>query len=289
MNRLFTIVLFAAFVFPAFGQSLDDLVFENQNEKSEFVSADFKTTSVVNFHTVRGPAQKELLFSVKHRFANVSSGLYDFYGMDIVQSARIGFEYGVFDNLSLGIGRSTREKAFDGFVKYRFISQQTGKSDIPVSVALVAGTDIKTNRWKEEDVEYPQGSGMSYFYQLILARKCSERLSLQFLPTLVHQNLVKLNADPNDTFAAGISGRYKISARATFNAEYFYIVNPPESVNFKNPLSLGFSFDTGGHIFQINFSNAPAMTERHALTQTAGSWMDGDFALGFSIYRTFSF
>ena len=140
----------------------------------------------------------------------------------------------------------------------------------------------------------PATEGMKVFtdtekYQLILARKCSERLSLQFLPTLVHQNLVKLNADPNDTFAAGISGRYKISARATFNAEYFYIVNPPESVDFTNPLSLGFSFDTGGHIFQINFSNAPAMTERHALTQTAGSWMAGDFALGFSIYRTFSF
>lgn len=289
MNRLFLLLFLAMAFSVSYAQSLDDLVSEDKNSEPEVVLADFKTTSVVNFHTVRGPAQKELLFSVKHRFINVSSGLYDLFGLDAVQSARIGFEYGFLDNLSVGIGRSTREKSLDGFLKYRFISQKNVKGGSPVSMAFIAGTDIKTNRWKEEEIDYPSGSGMSYFYQIIFARKFSERISLQILPTLVHQNLVKLKDDPNDTYAAGISGRYKISARATFNAEYFYVMNPPESVDFKNPLSLGFSFDTGGHIFQINFSNAPAMTERHALTQTAGSWMDGDFALGFSIYRTFSF
>lgn len=289
MNRFYLVILLAAASLFASAQSLDELVFSDGNENNSPVTADFKTTSVVNSHTVRGPAQKELLFSVKHRFANFSRGLYDFYGLDIVQSARIGFEYGLFDNLSVGVGRSTLEKAIDGFMKYRFISQKRDGQGAPLSIALVVGADIKTNRWKTEGIDYPAGSGMSYLYQVIFARKFSDRLSLQLTPGMVHQNHVKLRDDFNDTYFTGISGRFKISARTSFNAEYFYVLNPPASVEYINPLSLGFSFDTGGHIFQVNFSNAPAMTERHFLTQTVGSWLDGNFALGFSIYRTFVF
>lgn len=271
------------------GQNLDDLVFADEKNKPTAITADFKTTSVVNSHTIRGAGQNELLFSVKHRFANFSLGHYDLFGFDIMQSARIGFEYGILDNLTVGIGRSTLEKTVDGFVKYRFITQKRDGGGAPISVAFVVGSDIKTNRWKLEGVNYPSASGMSYFYQILIARKFSDRISIQIIPGLVHQNMVKLSEDPNDTWVTGVSGRFKISSRISFNAEYFYVYNPPVSVEFINPLSLGFSFDTGGHIFQVNFSNAPAMTERHIFTQTAGSWLDGDFALGFSIYRTFSF
>jgi hypothetical protein len=104
---------------------------------------------------------------------------------------------------------------------------------------------------------------------------------------MIHKNLVPANADKNTSFALGVGGRLKLSQRVSFNAEYFYYPDDQTTLKRTNALSLGFDIETGGHVFQLHFSNAQAMFERAYITETAGEWGKGDIFFGFNISRTF--
>ena len=124
-----------------------------------------------------------------------------------------------------------------------------------------------------------------------MARKFNEQFSLQISPTLIHRNLVKTVFDNNDIYSVGFSGRYKISRRIAFNAEYFPVYRPALSNanNYINSFSVGFDIETGGHVFQILLSNSVGMIEKTFIGETTDSWMNGGLHLGFNISRVFSF
>ncbi|KRO63801.1 MAG: hypothetical protein ABR80_01735 [Cryomorphaceae bacterium BACL11 MAG-121015-bin20] len=108
---------------------------------------------------------------------------------------------------------------------------------------------------------------------------------MQLSPTIVHNNLVEINDEPNDKYSLGIGGRQKLTKRISLNAEYFYQLN--DKIN-NNVLSLGFDIETGGHIFQLHLSNSSAMIDPEFITQTTGEWLKGDIYFGFNISRVFT-
>ena len=130
-------------------------------------------------------------------------------------------------------------------------------------------------------------SRMSYYYQMILGRKFTSKFSLQFTPTLLHRNLVAAN-DENDIYAVGVGTRYKLSKRIAFVVDYFYLINGLPAEKNENPLSVGFDIETGGHVFQLHFSNAVGMNERAFLTETTGKWSKGEVRFGFNLSRVFT-
>lgn len=130
-------------------------------------------------------------------------------------------------------------------------------------------------------------SRIGYYGQLILGRKFSEGFSLQFMPTVVHRNLVATPGDPNDMLAAGVGARLKLSKRISLNVDYYYRLNPNPSDGTQNPLSVGFDIETGGHVFQLHFTNAVGMNEKVFLTETTNKWTKGDIQFGFNISRSF--
>lgn len=257
----------------------------SDSTSSDQVTGTFKATRLVNGHTVETNSEGVLLFLISHRFGTLNSGAYELFGLDQA-TIRLGLEYGITDRIDIGIGRSSLEKTFDGFLKYKLLQQQTDKG-WPVTLTLFSSAAVRSLKWPEEEYNLEFRHRLAYTQQVLLARKFTERLSLQLSPTLVHHNLVPLRQDENNVFALGGGGRFKITKRTSFNAEYYYLLSHQTRQDFRNGLSLGFDIETGGHVFQLIFTNAQGMVEKFFVSRNTGYWSDGDIYFGFNISRVF--
>jgi hypothetical protein len=266
----------------------DDLLkgVEDTSPKKEYTTHAFKSSRVINGHSMELIGKGVLDFRILHRFGRVNQGAKELFGLDQA-SMRMGFDYGLSNNLTIGVGRTTFNKELDGFIKYRPVRQAKGPGASPLSVVLVAGISVNTVKDNTPGKETTLTQRTGYYYQTILGRKFSERFTLQLSPTLVHRNEVA-KEDENDIYAVGIGSRFKLSRRVALVADYFYVANGlPKEVN-RNPLSLGFDIETGGHVFQLHFSNTNGMNERAFITQTTDSFFKGDIRFGFNLSRVFT-
>ena len=199
---------------------------------------------------------------------------------------RLGFDFGLTKNLMAGIGRSTNKKELDGFFKYRVIHQAKGPGALPFSFLVVGGGSMTLLRSDTSRKTY-FSQRIGYYGQAILGRKFSEGFSMQLMPTIVHRNMVPTINDPHDLLAAGIGTRMKLSKRMSLNVDYYYRLNPNPADGTKNPLSIGLDIETGGHVFQLHFTNAIGMNEKVFLLETTNDWAKGDIQFGFNISRSF--
>ncbi len=257
--------------------------------RTDYTTATFKTTRLINGHSIENTGAGILDLKVSHRFGTLNKGAYEWFGLDNA-TMRIGLDYGLTDRLMIGVGRSTFEKQYDGFFKVKLLRQSKGKKVMPVSVGFVSSLMLKTLRAVPEGVKDSThfSDKLFYAYQLIIARKFSESTSLQIVPTLVHHNLVTTASEHNDQLAMGIGGRQKISKRVSINAEYYFVLPATKLEGTHNSLSLGFDIETGGHVFQLHFTNSTGMSERTFISETTGQWSKGDIHFGFNISRVFA-
>ncbi|MEO8591111.1 MAG: DUF5777 family beta-barrel protein [Flavobacteriales bacterium] len=268
-----------------------------------YTTASFKTTRVINGHSVENTAHGVLDFKIGHRFGTLEEGVSNFFGLDQA-TIRLGLDYGLTDRVMIGIGRSSYQKTVDGFVKYKFLRQCQEGCGMPVTAAFVASSAVNTTQqsdyWPDESKTYYFSNRMSYSFQLVVGRKFTESLTLQLTPGLVHRNLVTTVDEKNDVYNVGLSGRIKLSKRVSLNAEYFYVLPgqlleptaaelaADPNAGFKNSLSIGFDIETGGHVFQLHFTNSTGMFERAFITETTNSWSEGQIHYGFNISRVFT-
>lgn len=272
---------------PLESQDLDSLVSSMMpEEEPPYVLSTFKSTRLVLGQSVETPVKKDLTFIVSHRFGNIKGSFYDMFGLDQAYN-RLGFEYGINDRIGLSLGRNNFEKIYDGAVKARLLWQQHGEKNIPVSLTLYSGVFINTLRWLDEERENLFSSRLSYVNQLLIARKFGKRISIQLSPGVLYRNLVELEEDPNGIFVIGAGGKYQFARKVSVNLEYFRVLNDGPSTSNPNSFSLGFDFETGGHVFQLNLSNSYGSTEDYFIAQVNGNWTTGDLFLGFNIYRVF--
>jgi hypothetical protein len=256
------------------------------NKTKTYVTGTFKATHIINTQTIESPARNNLNFVIQHRFGQLNSGSYNFFGLDNA-TLRLGLDYGITDRLAIGIGRSSYLKTFDGYLKYKLL-RQTANAGMPVTVdALVSVQDYTQNMPEETYLNTKYRT--AYATELLIARKFSSRLSLQVTPTWLHYNLVPTVKDKNDVLAVGLGGRMKITNRMSIDAEYDVVpANQVVSTAVHNSFSLGWDIETGGHVFQLVFSNSQSMLETQYLTQTTGTWGKGDIYFGFNISRNFN-
>jgi Membrane bound beta barrel domain (DUF5777) len=252
-----------------------------------YAYATFKSTRVINMHSVENPAAGVMDFRISHRFGTINGGAQNLYGLDQAYM-RLGFEFGITDKLMAGFGRSNVNKEIDGFLKYKILRQSSGAKNMPISLSAFSSMVIRTTPWENPDRNNYFTTRLYYCNQLLIARKFNESLSLQLAPTMVHRNMVKDSTIKNDVYAMGFGGRYKLTKRTSFNAEYVYVApNQIESM-YKNSLSLGFDIETGGHVFQLHFTNSKPMNEKGFITETTGQWSKGDVQFGFNVSRVFT-
>lgn len=284
MLRLIIVFIFSI----TFAQAQDDLLNELSKQDSSLslpVTATFKSTRVVNGHSVETMKKKHLDFRISHRFGRLNSGAYQFFGLDQA-TMRMGFEYGLTDDLMIGIGRSTSQKVYDFFGKYKLLKQSSGARSIPVSVTLFGGLGAAT---VNKELEFQDK--LYYSAQVLIARKFGERLSLQLSPTYLFRNRPEVTGDEKLLLAVGIGGRFKLSKRVSLNGEYFYTAREKNTLTapYHDSMSFGVDIETGGHVFQLHFTNSLGMIEKQFIGETTGSWGKGDIHYGFNISRTFSF
>jgi hypothetical protein len=278
------------FLFSIEVSAQDDLLAlaEADSAGTSFTKATFKATRVINGHSVELIPGRELLFLISHRFGTLNSGAYNFFGLDGA-TIRLALEYGLTDRLNVGVGRSSLQKTYDGYLKYQLLRQQDQGWSHPVTLTAFASTAIKTLEFANPERDNHFSSRLFFAYQLLVARKFNERFSLQLSPTLVHRNLVPAVRDENNVAALGAGTRYKLTKRTSFNAEYYYLLPGATADDFRNVLSVGFDIETGGHVFQLHLTNAQGMIEKFFIPETIGSWRDGDIYFGFNISRIFDF
>ncbi|RSK45926.1 DUF5777 family beta-barrel protein [Hymenobacter perfusus] len=250
------------------------------------VLATFKGTRIINGHSVETPGGGTLVFLISHRFGTLNSGAYNFFGLDQA-SIRLGLEYGLSDHLTAGVGRSSLDKTYDGFLKYRALRQSTGPRAMPVSVTLFGSSALTSLRYFD-GLDHTLPRRLTYTVQALVARKISAGLSVQVVPTLVHRNLVDTRRQHNDVYALGVAGRQKLSKRTALMLEYYYRLPTSEDPGTRNALAAGFDIETGGHVFQLHVTNSQGMIEKHFLTQTSGNFFDGDIYFGFNVARNFT-
>ena len=250
-----------------------------------YVPATFKGTRISNGHSIETPGPGSLVFLISHRFGRLNSGAYEFFGLDQA-TIRLGLEYGLTERLAVGAGRSSLEKTVDGFLKYKLLRQSTGAGAEPVSVTLLATAALTSLRFAPEPAR-TMASRLTYTYQALIARKLSPELSVQLMPTLLHRNYVERRRDQNNVYALGLAARQKISKHVALTGEYYYLLPGATQDDYRNALALGFDIETGGHVFQLHFTNSQGMIEKFFIPQTQGNFLRGDIYFGFNIARSF--
>lgn len=264
-----------------------DLFSEKDTVKvKDITTATFKSSRVVNGQSIENVGVGVLDFKILHRFGAINQGGYELFGLDQA-TMRMGLDYGLTKRWMFGVGRSTYQKQYDGFVKFKVLQQQTGLKEVPVGISLVSTVMYKSLRSapNAQYIEYNTDK-ITYAHQLLIARKFNDYFSMQITPTIIHYNLVEKSSLPNDFKSVGISMRQRISKRVNITGEYFYRIDKLEG--YHDPLTFGLDIETGGHVFQLHVTNSTGMTERTFINETTGSWSNKDIRFGFNLVRAFT-
>lgn len=275
------------------------------------VISTFKSSRVINAQSVETVHKNDLVFTVLHRFGDIggsNGGVDTFFGLDNSSDIQIGFDYGITDRLSVGLGRvkgspngvnTYQRQLFYLTGKYRLL-RQTNDDHVPFSAALYGNGVISGMKKMDSSISdanfNEHGDRLSFVAQLILARKFSSKFSAELMPTYVHRNLVTY-MDQSDLFALGIALRMKFTKKMALVVDYFHNFRSTESeeyfrqeksFRFYAPLGVGIEIETGGHVFNMSFTNSTAILENQFIPSTSSSWGKGEVRWGFSISRTFS-
>jgi hypothetical protein len=254
------------------------------DEEESMVLKTFRSIKVVNMQSVEIPAPSELIFTVGHRFGNVRTGLYEMFGLDLA-TIRLGFDYGINSWLGAGVGRSSFEKTYDAGAKARILIQD-GKRGSPVSLTYYAAASQATLRGVYPP-EHDNFTGrLSLVSSLMIGRRFSELFSLQVSPVWLRSNFLRETQDRADIVSLAAATRIRLTPVTHLNFEYIHELTGSD-VNNTNPLSVGFDLETGGHVFQLFFSNTQGIFDKAYLVNTTGTWGAGDIFFGFAITRVF--
>ena len=264
----------------------DDLLSEIDTDSigDQYATAAFKGLKIVNFESTKLVAKKELTFIVSHRFGSIENGFDSFFGLDDAVT-RLNFVYGITDAINIGVSRSSFQKIYEASAKYRLVRQK--ENGFPFTIVAYNSILINTALEKENLPKLEFKDRLGYTAQLLISKKVSSKLSLEVAPTFFHDNFVAYDEQHNSQYAIGFGGRQKLGKRWSINVDYGWHLNRADGSPFKNPLSIGFDLETGGHVFQMHFSNAQAMNTNGFLGQATGDWSDGNIYFGFNLSRVF--
>ena len=289
ISRILLFVTILAFTGKAGAQNIDELLTEATGDQTNYTFATFKSTHIVNGHSIKLMPKGQLDFRVSHRFGTLNTGFHKLWGLDNA-STHFSLDYGVNDWLMAGFGRGSYNETYDGSLKFRIFRQCTGAKNMPVSVSYLTSVAMVGYKWTGPG-KLNFWNRASFVHQLLIARKFNERFSLELNPTYVHRNLVKTELDPNDLWSMGIGTRFKITNHLSVDFEYYYTVPPSNSLRSQktyNPLSVGFNLETGGHVFQLFFTNSIQMIAKGFIGETTDNWLDGGIHFGFNVSRVFT-
>lgn len=297
------------FLIPLAASSQQDLLklVDSTHKEPQKVPPTWKDTKLINVQTTKIVDPGVMEFFILHRFGNVggqgNGGFHTFYGFDLASDIDFAFQFGITKNLMIGVSRSKQQELIDLDAKYKLLTQT---SAMPVSLALYEDVgvtpELNSTFYAGADPTTPRSISdkLSYFSEFILDRRFNDRISWELLGGFQHRNYVLAAYNPSNDNAmdennipfVATGARFMFNKHSSLVFDYYYIISPYRTNNtanaFHNPISIGYEVETGGHVFEINFTNASYLDENNIIPYTQGNWLKGGFKLGFSISRVFN-
>jgi len=286
--KLIKIVFSALLLFAFNATNAQDLMSELDSvpKEKQISSAAFKALQICNMQSTKLPAKGEFYFLVSHRFGDLKNGINNFFGLDNALT-KLGGIYGVTNWLSLGISRHTYQKTYELAVKYKMANQQD--NGFPVTIAGYNTMDINSELKTDLYPGLKFNNRLAFTTQLLISRKFNTSISGELSGIYVHKNLYDALLDQENIYLVGAGARCKLTKRLSANIEYAARVNLPEDMTsvYHNPLTVGLDIETGGHVFQLVFSNSQPMNDVAVFSNAGGDWSKGSLYFGFNMYRVF--
>ncbi len=300
---VYLIVTFC-FMLKAIAQDdlLNDLVKDDAAKvKKNIATATFKSTRIINMQSVEMTGKGNLEFMISHRFGSVWKdgkgwgNVAQLFGLNAgAANTYMSFDYSFTNWMNVGFAATGNSK-YETWTKFKLLRQQSGAKNIPITVSLFSSASFDgTEGPSPNDFAWNR---FSFINQLLVARKFNENFSLQLTPSYIHYNYVPYGINnTNNIFSLGIGGRYKITHKTAISFEYSRQLNgyknlldeTASAVNYVPDLfSLGYDWDTGGHIFQFFFTSSSAATNIAQLTTNTNEVRLGNFSLGFNLNRSY--
>ena len=276
-----TLLIFSLFLYPQ-----EDLLSEidNGNQDAAYEIAIFKGLKVINFESTKLVANKGFSFIVSHRFGTVKDGFQNLFGLDQAVT-HLNFVYGISENANISASRSSNQKIYELGSKIRLVKQRKGENpfNIVVYSSVLANTGLDKDNLPKLEFKHR----LSYVAQLLVSRKMNSKLSFILSPTFFHDNYISNDYQNNSQYGIGFGGRYKIGKRWSLNTEYGVHLNRSNNSLYNNPFSIGVDLETGGHVFQLHFTNSQSMNTNGVFGTSTGDWTEGDVYFGFNLARSF--
>jgi hypothetical protein len=278
-------------------QAQDDVMDEKFEQK---VIKTFKDTRVINAHSVETLQAHKLDFRITHRFgdlAGAAGGWPTFYGLENAADVAMALEYGLNDNITIGVSRTKGSGPLKqnvlGLLKIAIMKQEIN-GNLPFSLTVLGRTSYSTmQKSQTEGVLHffdKEAHRLSYHLGIYAARKFGERFSLQANAAWTYRNIVS-DDDQNDLVSVGGAMRLQVTKvfGLIFDATVPFSALRTTVNGFYPAFGVGFEFDThGGHVFQINLTNSTGIEETDYIPYTRSNWGEGEFRLGFTVSRLFS-
>jgi hypothetical protein len=308
---IITLLLFVSVL--SFAQ--DDATDSTAVVKDDYpVNATFESGSLIDAQTVVIPDKKTLEMVIQHKFGTIQNGSSDLWGIYGSSNIRLGLNYVPVKNLQIGAGIIKRHMTTDVNAKLKVL-QQTAKNTIPVSVALygVIGIDgrPKADYGDSVSVASPVGDvnkfaftdRLSYFSQLIVGRKFSERISLQAAVSFSHYNVVNYQTKgkpyDHDKIGAHLNGRIKVTPQGSIIFNYdmplkISKISEQAAWNDDHPaskpnLAFGYEVSTGTHAFQMYMASTTSILPQDNMMWNQNEMNNKGFAIGFVITRLWAY
>ena len=249
----------------------------------------FNSSLLFDKQTIMSPREKGLEFIIHHRFGTMQNGLSDLFGIYAPSNIRLGLDYGVNEKLMVGFGTEKNSKLQEFHAKYSLL-QQTRGGTIPVSVSYYVNMAVDVRNAEAFGQNYAFTNRFSYFHQIIIARKFSEKLSVQISPEYSHFNAVD-SIWQNDHLGVSVAGRYKLFGDFALVAEYdqpFPLSMVRYYQKFPKPnMALGMEIGTGTHCFQLFVANFDKITPQKNLAYNLNDFAKGEFLVGMNVIVRF--
>ncbi len=263
----------------------DDLLalIEDESEDQVFIQPAFKAMKIGNLQSTKIAHKGDLYMYISHRFGSLKDGTSTFFGLDNANT-KIQLVYGLFDGLQVGLSRESFRKTYAGSAKLKLISQT---SKFPFTVAAYSTINLNSQLNEEQYPNMKYADRLSYCTQLLISKRFSNSFSFEVAPTFVRQNLVFEKEQNHEQYGLGVGFRYKLTKRMSFNVDYIYNASRWSESVYNDPLTIGIDIETGGHVFQLLFTNSQSTNEPSFISNAGGNWSEGDIFFGFNIVRVF--
>ena len=268
-------------------QNLLETLDKEYPDTPQYELAAFKATHLAIGQSVENRKKNVLQLQFMNRYWNTPDQTTQSFIAD-KWNARIGLEYGITDNLTIGGGWSTFEKVSDGYLKYNLFRQlKNHKNSVNVTLFQNMSYIDKSSLLNANGSLHNSENRIASTSQILIARKFTPEFSAQIAPTFIYRN-TPIEQDPKSQFALGFGGRYKVRPHVSIVSEYYYVANPIESADTYGAFALGVNWDVRFLMLQFQMTNALSMVEDRFITQTKKNFNtnDGNFFFGFNAIFT---